>query len=124
MANVCQPTLEEFSQMMRERKPIHTERHRLRRKKALKRHAQRRKDTINNNQAYRKKRIADLVYYLDRSDLTVNQLSKSLGIYYGWFTLMRVDAFEELNEHRITTIIEFVKDYEKLQSYYAAVIKQ
>ncbi len=72
---------------------------------------------------YVEARKADLLYYLARTDLTMKQISESTNIGFRWITSVRYGQIKKPNDRRITVIIDFVKDFERLQTYYIALAK-
>lgn len=76
-----------------------------------------------NNSDYHLKRWQDFKYYLDTTDLTLTQIARGVGVGYDWLARTNQGIIMKPGEHRVTTIIDFLKDYERLTTYYAAVIK-
>jgi len=76
-----------------------------------------------SDQEYIDKRKADFQYYLNRSDLNGTQIADSLGINQDWFKSVSINRIQKPNQYRITLIIDFIKDFERLQTYYAAFLK-
>ena len=116
-------TTERMLEKCAERKHIHIKR-RIRKNRA---------ETLDGQKAARKARAADttyqdkrraeLHYYIDRSDLTLKQISRALNLSYDWLMHSYIGRIKKPNEHRVATIIDFVKDYERLSTYYTAIIK-
>jgi len=121
---VRQLSLDELKAEMRERKPVHQKRHARKYKKA----AKKRKRTIRAaprelDMDYHEKRREELKYYMDRSDLTGRQIAKTLGLNQWWVDAARNKRIMRPNDFRVSVIIDFVKDYERLQTYYSALLK-
>lgn len=76
-----------------------------------------------NNSDYYLKRWQDFIYYLDTTDLTLTQIARATGVGYDWLQKVHVGIIMKPGEHRVTSIIDFLKDYQRLSTYYAAVIK-
>ena len=73
---------------------------------------------------YHHKRMNDLDYYVDRSGLSNRSISHTLGFNEDWLWRVRQRLFKRPCDQRISIILEFIKDYERLQSYYAALARQ
>jgi hypothetical protein len=73
---------------------------------------------------YHAKRIEDLNYYLTRSDLSVDAISRTLGFEGRWLPRTAKGMFKRPCDEKISVTIAFIKDYERLQSYYYAVAKK
>ena len=92
-----------------------------------------RKETLEGQKAARKARAADttyqdkrreeFLYYINRSELTLAQMSRALNISYDWLIHVSDGTIKKPGEYRVATIIDFVKDFERLQTYYAALLK-
>jgi hypothetical protein len=67
---------------------------------------------------YHARRIADLDYYMHRTGLNAYQIAESLGIPRVWIAKAQGGAFQRPCDERISVIIAFLKDFERLQSYY------
>ena len=72
---------------------------------------------------YHAERIEDLKYYIARSGLSKRSISKSLGLNYDWLPQVVGNRFKRPCDQRISVIIEYIKDYERLQSYYYTLAK-
>lgn len=73
---------------------------------------------------YHAKRIADLDYYIDRSGLKLIQIAESVGIPRYWIIKTRKGGYKRPCDERIGVIIKFIKDFERMQSYYRALADQ
>ena len=60
----------------------------------------------------------DMDYYITRSGLSNRSISRTLGFDEMWIHRVRRRLFKRPCDQRISVIIEFLKDYERLQSYY------
>ena len=116
-------SFEELKEQMRDRKPRNV----LKRKRAVdkqtKRTNYRKVKALRVNHEYYAKRVEDFLYYVERSDLNIAQISKGLNIPIDWLYSVVYGRIKRPSEHRVTTIIDFIKDFERLQTYYTAVIK-
>ena len=74
------------------------------------------------DKAYVEQRRRDLIYYIGRSDLSFAHISKTLGFSTWWLNQVKSGLIKRPNDHRIGVVIDFVKDYERLQTYYAALL--
>ena len=72
---------------------------------------------------YHAERQKDLEYYILRSGLSNRSISDSLGFSPDWLYQTRCGRFKRPCDQRISVIIEFLKDYERLQSYYFTLAK-
>ncbi len=116
-------TLEKLKAQMRERKPVLVARNQKKKvKKTRKTNYVKRKALIVDHEYYAK-RVTDFLYYVDRCEMNKCQISRALGIDRDWLYSVYYGRIKRPSEHRVSTIIDFVKDHERLTSYYAAVIK-
>jgi len=72
---------------------------------------------------YAQSRTEDLRHYLNRSDLSVVMIAASTGIPLSWLNAVKFKKIQCAAEDRVSLIIDFVKDFERLQTYYAALSK-
>ena len=70
---------------------------------------------------YHQKRVEDLVYYIHRSDLTISEIARSVGFHFRWLQRVVLGLYKRPCDERISVIIAFLKDYERLQTYYLAL---
>jgi hypothetical protein len=116
-------TFEDIKAEMRARKPRNVKkRKKLVTKKRLQTNLRRKKELLENHEYYAN-RVKDFLYYVNRSDLTQAEIARSLNISGNWLYRVYYGKIKRPGEHRVTTIIDFLKDYERLQTYYASVIK-
>ena len=73
---------------------------------------------------YHAKRIDDLNYYIHRSRLNVYQIAEALDIPRQWVFLAQTGRYKRPCDERISLTIKFIKDFERLQSYYQALSTQ
>ena len=85
--------------------------------------AQQRVHDKEQREEYLSKRIDDFRYYIMRADLSVKQISSSTGINLNWMLAVKHGNIKNPADERISVIIAFVKDYERLQTYYTAMAK-
>ena len=114
---------EELKALMRERKPVHIKRNMRKKLKKRKRTNYVKRKALIVDHVYYSKRVEDFLYYIDRSGLTCAQITRSVGIPYDWLAQVYNGRIKRPNEHRVSTIIDFLKDFERLETFYAAVIK-
>lgn len=74
--------------------------------------------------SYHKRRVEDFEYYLDRSDMSNDLIALSLEIPRMWIHNSKKGKLVRPNDHRITIVIDFVKDFERLQSYYCGLLRK
>ena len=72
---------------------------------------------------YHAKRMDDLDYYVARSTLSPRSICKALGFQEQWLYQVKHRVYKRPCDARISVIIEFIKDYERLQSYYLTLAK-
>ena len=72
---------------------------------------------------YHEAKAKDFLYYLDRSDLNIREISESLDLNYEWIRKVKYGEIKKPNELRVDTVIDFIKDFERLQTYYRALLK-
>lgn len=72
---------------------------------------------------YVEDRRSDFNFYIDRSDLSMPQMSESTGIPLDWIKQSKVGIIKQPGDHRMTILIEFMKDFERLQTYYSALAR-
>ena len=56
-------------------------------------------------------------------DMLIKHEGERLDMYQDWFKSVSIDRIQKPNQYRITLIIDFIKDFERLQTYYAAFLK-
>jgi len=66
-------------------------------------------------------RREDFIYYLERSDLSATLLAESTGISLDWIKQVKNSRIQMPADYRMTILIDFIKDFERLQTYYAAL---
>jgi hypothetical protein len=72
---------------------------------------------------YVAKRRADFIYYVQRSKLSGMKIAQALGYSYDWLDRVKKGKIMRPNDNRMGVTIDFIKDYERLHSYYEALLK-
>lgn len=101
---------------MGERKAVH-KREKSRRRKRFYKQLPRDRDMD-----YYEARRKELHYYLFRSDLTSRQIASSLGLTQWWLEAAKHRRIKKPNDRWVQAVIDLIKDYERLQTYYRAIV--
>lgn len=81
----------------------------------------RRKKRQREREEYKQQRHDDLRHYCQRADLTIAGIARTFGLSKD--VLYQVTSGANLlSDQKITVIIDFIKDYERLQTYYCALM--
>ena len=74
-----------------------------------------------SNEEYFKGRIEDFRFYVARSDLSKRLIAKCTGVPEFYIKAILKGSIKKPNDIRMSRVIEFIKDFERLQSYYIAL---
>lgn len=116
-------SLDEWKERMRARKPVLVKKRKKITAEKTRKTNYKRKKAHRVDHEYYAKRVEDFLYYVNRCELTKVQISRALKIDKDWLYSVYYGRIKRPSEHRVTTIIDFVKDMERLTTYYTAVIK-
>lgn len=72
---------------------------------------------------YRSARRDDFMYYIDRSDMSYTLMAESTGIPIDWLKQVKNGRIKKPNDYRMTIVMDFIKDFERLQTYYSALAR-
>lgn len=89
-------------------------------KTAKERAKEKRQAAAAENRRRYAERIKEVIYYIDHSDLSLMQISRSTGVGSEWLKKLYYKKMVFPNDDRVQRIIDFCKHFEQLQSYYIA----